>query len=122
MSEITHLKPPVNASHFKYKELKQGEFWRHVPAYREVDEATFLDHLWQRKHAVKTPQELLATIKDLASSDFFADAAAGFEKAPMAVRVSPYVIALIDWNDPFNDPIRRQFMPLARRCFRITRG
>ena len=113
MSEITHLKPPVNASHFEYKELKQGEFWRHVPAYREVDEATFLDHLWQQKHAVKTPQELLATIKDLCSGDFFADAEAGFEKAPMAVRVSPYALALIDWNDPVNDPIRRQFVPLA---------
>ncbi len=31
----------------------------------------------------------------------------------MAVRVSPYAIALIDWNDPVNDPIRRQFIPLA---------
>jgi lysine 2,3-aminomutase len=113
MSEIAHLKPPVDPSFFKYKELKQGEFWRHVPAYREIDEATFLDHLWQQKNAVKTPQELLATIEELCSADFFADAAAGFEKAPMAVRVSPYALALIDWNDPVNDPIRRQFVPLA---------
>ncbi len=113
MSEITHLKPPVNPSYFKYKELKQGEFWRHVPAYREIDEAMFLDHLWQQKNAVKTPQELLATIKDLCSADFYADAAAGFERAPMAVRVSPYALALIDWNDPVSDPIRRQFVPLA---------
>ncbi len=65
MSEITHLKPPVPPSQFEYKHLKQGEFWRHIPAYREIDEATFLDHLWQQKNAVKTPQELLATIKDL---------------------------------------------------------
>ncbi len=31
----------------------------------------------------------------------------------MAVRVSPYAISLIDWNDPVDDPIRRQFIPLA---------
>ena len=31
----------------------------------------------------------------------------------MAVRVSPYAISLIDWNDPIDDPIRRQFIPLA---------
>ncbi len=31
----------------------------------------------------------------------------------MAVRVSPYALALIDWKDPVNDPIRRQFVPLA---------
>ena len=30
----------------------------------------------------------------------------------MAVRVSPYMLSLIDWNDPYNDPIRRQFIPL----------
>ena len=113
MSEITHLKPPASASHFEYRRLKQGEFWRHVPAYREVDEATFLDHLWQQKNAVKTPQELLAAIKDLCSSEFFADVEAGFARAPMAVRVSPYALSLIDWNDPVNDPIRRQFIPLA---------
>jgi lysine 2,3-aminomutase len=113
MSEIKHLKPPAAPSQFEYKNLKQGEFWRHVPAYREIDEATFLDHLWQQKNAVKTPQELLATIKDLCSPQFFADVEAGFSKAPMAVRVSPYALSLIDWNDPVNDPIRRQFVPLA---------
>src|ERR1700683_2360976 len=113
MSEISHLKPPVPPSHFEYKQLKQGEFWRHVPAYREVDETTFLDHLWQQKNAVKTPQELLTTIKDLVSPEFFADVEEGFAQAPMAVRVSPYALALIDWTDPVNDPIRRQFVPLA---------
>jgi lysine 2,3-aminomutase len=33
----------------------------------------------------------------------------------MAVRVSPYAISLIDWNDPYGDPIRTQFIPLASR-------
>ncbi len=113
MNEIKHLKPAAPASQFEYKNLKQGEFWRHVPAYHDIDEATFLDHLWQQKNAVKTPQELLATIKDICSPAFFADVEAGFAQAPMAVRVSPYALSLIDWNDPVDDPIRRQFVPLA---------
>jgi lysine 2,3-aminomutase len=113
VSQIVHLKPPAAPEQFRYKQLKEGEFWHHVPAYREIDEATFLDHLWQQKNAVKTPAELLETIKDLVSPEFFADAAAGFERAPMAVRVSPYALALIDWNDPIDDPIRRQFIPLS---------
>jgi lysine 2,3-aminomutase len=108
-----HIKPPVPENQFEYKNLKQGEFWRHIPAYKDVDEATFLDHLWQQKNAVKTADELLAAIKDVCSPEFYADAAAGFAQAPMAVRVSPYAISLIDWNDPANDPIRRQFVPLA---------
>ncbi len=113
MSEIVHKKPAAAASQFEYKNLKQGEFWRHVPAYREVDEATFLDHLWQQKHSIKTPEELVGTIRDLAPPEFVADIEAGFAHAPMAVRVSPYALSLIDWNDPHNDPIRRQFIPMA---------
>ncbi|HKU66547.1 MAG TPA: KamA family radical SAM protein [Candidatus Baltobacteraceae bacterium] len=113
MNEIVHKKPPVNPETLEYKNLKQGEFWRHVPAYKDVDEATFLDHLWQQKHAVKTPEELLETIKSLASPAFIKDAESGFKMAPMAVRVSPYAMSLIDWNDPYNDPIRRQFIPVA---------
>ena len=68
MNEIVHKKPPVDPEILEYKNLKQGEFWRHIPAYREIDQATFLDHLWQQKHAVKTPEELLEAIKDLALS------------------------------------------------------
>ncbi len=113
MSEIVHKKPAAPAEQFAYQNLKQGEFWRHVPAYREVDEAMFLDHLWQQKHSVKTAEELLDTIKDLATPEFIDDARRAFHLAPMAVRVSPYAISLIDWNDPVNDPIRRQFIPLA---------
>ncbi|HUY11073.1 MAG TPA: KamA family radical SAM protein, partial [Candidatus Dormibacteraeota bacterium] len=113
MSEIVHKKPATPASQFDYKNLKQGEFWRHVPAYREIDEATFLDHLWQQKKSIKTPEELIETIRDLAPSAFVADIEAGFASAPMAVRVSPYALSLIDWKDPHNDPIRRQFIPMA---------
>lgn len=113
MSDIVHKKPAVGPEQFEYKNLKQGEFWRHVPAYKDVDEATFLDHLWQQRKSVKTTAELLETIKDLCSPEFFKDVQDGFERAPMAVRVSPYAISLIDWNDPVNDPIRRQFVPLA---------
>jgi lysine 2,3-aminomutase len=33
----------------------------------------------------------------------------------MEVLVSPYMIASIDWSDPYRDPIRTQFIPLASR-------
>ncbi|MFT7626259.1 MAG: lysine 2,3-aminomutase, partial [Myxococcota bacterium] len=38
---------------------------------------------------------------------------AGFSKSPMAVRVSPYLLSLIDWDHPETDPIRIQFIPLG---------
>ncbi|HEY8297587.1 MAG TPA: KamA family radical SAM protein [Candidatus Baltobacteraceae bacterium] len=115
MSEIVHIKPPVDAESLDYKHLEQGEFWRALPAYKDVDEKTFLDHLWQQKHSVKTPEELLAAIEGAADPAFIKDAEAGFKHAPMAVRVSPYAISLIDWTDPYNDPIRTQFIPVKSR-------
>ena len=33
----------------------------------------------------------------------------------MSVRVSPYLVSLIDWANPYADPIRTQFFPLASR-------
>jgi len=33
----------------------------------------------------------------------------------MSIRVSPYLLSLIDWADPYNDPLRRQFVPVASR-------
>ncbi|HEV7559602.1 MAG TPA: KamA family radical SAM protein, partial [Kofleriaceae bacterium] len=29
--------------------------------------------------------------------------------------VSPYLLSLIDWSDPYNDPLRRQFVPVASK-------
>jgi lysine 2,3-aminomutase len=108
-------RPPADPHALDHRALRGGEFWRAVPKFRDVDEATFLDHVWQGRNSVKTPQELLETIKDLASPDFIDDARRGFAHSPMAVRVSPYMLSLIDWNEPYDDPIRRQFIPLASR-------
>src|SRR5476649_2262934 len=99
-----HLKPPADPATYAYRTLREGEFWRNVPAYRDIDEATFMDHVWQGRHSVKTPEELLETIKDLVPVAFFDDARKGFKHAPMAVRVSPYMIASIDWSNAYNDP------------------
>ncbi len=111
-------KPPVDAAALEHRNLRDGDFWRAIPAYREIDEATFLDHLWQARNSVKTADQLLETIKDLADPSFIADAREGFKRAPMSVRVSPYAIATIDWNMPYSDPIRTQFIPVASKLRR----
>lgn len=114
MSE-PHIKPPAPPEAVNYRHFRQGEFWRAIPKYAEVDETTFLDHIWQGQNSVKSPDELLATVKDLVEPSFFDDAREGFRRAPMAVRVSPYMIASIDWARPYADPLRTQFIPLASR-------
>ncbi|BDE08045.1 hypothetical protein WPS_33210 [Vulcanimicrobium alpinum] len=110
-----HHKPPVDPAELEHRNVRQGEFWRDVPAYEHVDEATFLDHIWQGRNSVKTPEELFETIGTSVDPTFLEDAKEGFRRAPMAVRVSPYAIASIDWTRPYEDPIRLQFIPVASR-------
>ncbi len=117
-SPSRRIKPPADAAAFEHRNLRQGEFWREIPAYAQIDRATFLDHIWQARNSVKTADELFATIGDLAEPSFIADAREGFKRAPMSVRVSPYAIASIDWNRPYTDPIRLQFIPLASKLLR----
>jgi lysine 2,3-aminomutase len=112
---IQHLKPNVDPSTLHHRQLLDGPFWQRIPAYRTVDEATFLDHSWQAKNSITNPAKLLAAVQDLVPHAFYEDVAEGFKRAPMSIRVSPYLLSLIDWSDPYNDPLRRQFVPVASR-------
>jgi lysine 2,3-aminomutase len=112
---IKHLKPVVDPSSLHHRHLLDGTFWQRIPAYRLIDEATFLDHSWQAKNTITNPQKLLQAVQHLVPQTFYDDVTEGFHRAPMSIRVSPYLLSLIDWNDPYNDPLRRQFVPVASR-------
>jgi lysine 2,3-aminomutase len=107
----TNQKPPAPPEAFEHRNVRQGEFWRAIPRYRAVDEATFLDHIWQGQNSIKSPEELLATVEELVEPSFFDDVREGFARAPMAVRVSPYAIASA-----------RNSFPWPRSCGPITRA
>ncbi len=105
--------PAPTRDDLRHRDLRDGDFWRALPAFRQVSEQEFLDHHWQAKHSVTKPKALLDALSGLVSEAFIEDAARGFMRAPMSVRVSPYLLSLIDWSCPEGDPIRRQFIPLA---------
>ena len=109
------LKPAVDPATLTHKHLLDGDFWRRIPAYADVDVATFLDHRWQAKNTITRVDKLLAALLGLVPESYMRAAEAGFKRAPMNVRVSPYLLSLIDWNDPINDPLRIQFLPVASR-------
>jgi lysine 2,3-aminomutase len=109
------LKPPVGASALAHRDLLAGPFWQRMPAYADVSEAEFMDHRWQAKNSITNIPKLLSALVGLVSEGFVADARRGFERAPMSVRVSPYLLSLIDWQSPYEDPLRLQFVPLGSR-------
>jgi lysine 2,3-aminomutase len=113
--DIVHKKPPADQAQLAHRELLDGPFWQRIPAYRSIDEATFLDHVWQAKNSITRPDKLLAALQHLVPQSFYDDVAQGFSRAPMSVRVSPYLLSLIDWANPYEDPLRTQFIPVASR-------
>ena len=113
--EERKAKPEVELGSLAHRELKGGEFWRKIPAFADVSEAEFLDYKWQMKNSLYGEAKLMELMEGLAPDEFIKDARRGFSLAPMAVRVTPYLLSLIDWEDPFNDPIRTQFIPIASR-------
>lgn len=114
---IVAKKPPVDPSTLAYRDLLRGPFWQRIPAYAEVPEEQFLDHHWQAKHTITKPAKLLEALRDLVPPGFVEDAEQGFARAPMSIRVSPYLLSLIDWENPYDDPLRIQFIPLGSRLW-----
>ena len=92
--------------------LRRDEFWRSIPGYAKVSETEFRTHQFQQKHTVTNERQLRETLDGLVPSSFYEDLAAGIKNAPMALRISPYLLSLVDWRDAYADPIRTQFLPL----------
>ncbi|MBR56713.1 MAG: lysine 2,3-aminomutase [Myxococcales bacterium] len=114
-TQINHLRPIPDPETLVHRKLPEGPFWQKIPAYANVDEETFLDHKWQAKNSLTKPKKLIEAFSGLVSQHFIEDVRAGFEAAPMAVRVSPYLLSLINWDEPYGDPLIRQFIPLQSR-------
>jgi len=43
---------------------------------------------------------------------FIGDVTQGIKEAPMSIRLTPHILSVIDWSNPIEDPLRRQFIPM----------
>ncbi|HEX8310996.1 MAG TPA: KamA family radical SAM protein [Chthoniobacteraceae bacterium] len=122
-TDTAHVDPPVldlpapaeprsRPALLDHANLRRDEFWRGIPGYEEISAQEFQTHTFQVRQSVTNVRQLRETIGALAPDSFFEDLAAGIANAPMALRISPYLLSLIDWRNPEEDPIRSQFLPL----------
>lgn len=61
------------------------------------------------------PENLLASenYKGVRTREvFIEDVIQGIKMAPMSIRLTPHILSIIDWNNPLEDPMRRQFIPM----------
>ena len=107
-------KPPVNPEDLAHRTLRRDEYWRHIPAFADIDACTFHSHIFQMRHSITSVGKLMRVLEDRVSNEFYQEVAAGLQHAPMSVRISPYILSLINWDDPYRDPLRKQFLSL--RC------
>lgn len=115
--DTAHVDPPLAVgispnSLLAHRDLREGEYWRALPAYSQTTAEEFRDHRWQQRHTVTNVRQLRDTVGTRVPDSFYQDLEAGIAAAPMALRISPHLLALADWGNPIHDPIRTQFLPL----------
>jgi lysine 2,3-aminomutase len=98
-----------------HRHFDQSEFWRSIPAFAGVSREEFLDHGFQNRHSVTSVDGLREIIGPLVTPAFLDDVDEGMRRAPMSLRLSPYTLARVDWAQPYDDPLRIQFLPLGSR-------
>ncbi len=96
-----------------HRHFRTDDFWKTIPGWKDVTREEFGDHMWQMKHSIKKVEQVKTILGELCTDKFYHDMLDGQHKTPMNIRITPYVFALIDWNDPDNDPLRKQFLPLG---------
>jgi len=96
-----------------HREFRTDDFWRTIPAWKDVSAEEFGDHMWQMKNSIKKVEQVKTVLGELCSEEFYQDMLDGQHKTPMNIRITPYVFALIDWKDPVHDPLRKQFLPIG---------
>ena len=109
------LKPAVDSELLTHKDLRGDEYWREIPAYAELEANEFHDHRFQSRNSITSLPQLRKVVGDRLSGDFYEDVNRGLQRSTMSLRLSPYIVSLIDWDEPYADPLRIQFLPIASR-------
>ncbi|KAI1419443.1 L-lysine-aminomutase [Xylaria sp. FL1777] len=109
-------------------DLEEPEFWRKVPIFKDTSRDEFFSWRWNVKNIVERKEKLLEIldvvvpekipravgIGDMQSRHEFAgDVVTGMKRSTMSVRLTPYILSMMNWADPANCPVFRQFVPLG---------
>ena len=105
--------PHAAAVDLSHREFRDDPFWTEIPAWRAVTREQFADHHWQSKHSIRKLEQVESLLGPRIQPDLLQDIAAALAIAPMNIRMTPYVFSLIDWERPYGDPLRMQFLPVA---------
>ncbi|KAF2497473.1 kama family protein [Lophium mytilinum] len=111
---------------------KRQPYWQKIHLWKDVSEEQFLSYRWQVANSIQGTSKLSAFLTNVlpniiphtarsesrhghikTRNNLIEDMLEGLGKAPMALRVTPHILSVIDWKIPLEDPIFRQFLPLG---------
>ncbi len=107
------LDPRTPVHSMIHREFRDDDFWKEIPAWSSVSREQFADHAWQAKNSITRLKQLREVLGDRIRPSFVNDIEEAMKRAPMNIRITPYVFSLIDWDNPESDPLRKQFLPIA---------
>lgn len=110
---MSNDKLKLTIDNLAHRQFRDDEFWKMIPGYEKVTREEFADSAWQMKHSLKKVDQVKTILGHRCSETFYNDMLDGQKKTPMNIRITPYIFSLINWDDPVNDPIRKQFLPLG---------
>ena len=90
------VEPVVPSRTLEHRNLRRDDFWSAIPAYAATRADEFHTHTFQARRSVTNVRQLRETLQDLVPDSFYEDVAEGIRHAPMALRISPYLLSLID--------------------------
>lgn len=97
----------------EHRNFRDDEFWKKIPAWSNITREEFEDHKWQQKSSIRKIEQVQKVLGPLCTPELMSDLEAGQRRTPMNIRITPYMFALIDWENPWDDPLRKQFLPLG---------
>lgn len=96
----------------EHRNFRNDDFWKEIPAWESVTRGEFADQLWQQKNSIRKVEQVKKVLGDRLDESFYLDIVAAMHVVPMNIRITPYIFALMDWKDPYNCPLRKQFLPV----------
>jgi len=97
----------------EHRQFRDDDFWKEIPGWENIDRETFGDAKWQLKKSIRKVDQVEKILGSRASKEIMDDIRAGQHITPMNIRITPYVFSLIDWDNPVDDALRKQFLPLG---------
>lgn len=94
-----------------------NNFIKRINNWKNINIENFLNHKWQNINTIQNKENLYEFIEKINIKNkniILEQVSNGIKRSPMSIKISPYILSIINWDDFFNCPIRKQFIPINK--------